>query len=322
MLRNITCSYRLRNPRLFFKFVLVLGLGWLSFWHQKVCGAELLYVSLNNNTIVRYDISQLSASAVQNSESVFASSGMNDPRGLAFDVAGNLYTANFLANTITRYDNAGTLMESSFASTGMNSPVGLAFDSNGNLYAANYFGNTLSKYNSSGSMSLFASGLNGPQCLAFDLAGILYATNGLGNTITRYDSAGSLLEPAFANSGMNEPVGLAFDAAGDLYIANYYNNNITHYDSSGSLLSGPFASVGLNNPYGLAVDSAGNFYVTNFGDNTIAKFNAAGTYQFSWSSAATPRNLAFRPTIVPEPSSCISVAVAATFLAVITRKRK
>ena len=91
---------------------------------------------------------------------------MNGPIGLAFDSAGNLYAANYGANTIEKFTPGG--VGSVFANTGLNSPIGLAFDSAGNLYAANYGANTIEKFTPGGVGSVFASsGLSNPTFLAF-----------------------------------------------------------------------------------------------------------------------------------------------------------
>src|SRR6516162_316896 len=54
---------------------------------------------------------------------------------IAFDSGGNLYVANYAANTIAKFGPAGNLINGSFAS-GFNAPTGLAFDGNGNLYVS------------------------------------------------------------------------------------------------------------------------------------------------------------------------------------------
>ena len=73
--------------------------------------------------------------------STFVSSGLDDPDGLAFDAAGNLYVANDGNNTISKVTPAGAV--STFVSSGLDDPDGLAFDAAGNLYVAND-GNTRS----------------------------------------------------------------------------------------------------------------------------------------------------------------------------------
>ncbi|MFM7590851.1 MAG: hypothetical protein ACKO85_03580, partial [Isosphaeraceae bacterium] len=69
-------------------------------------GADMLYVSLQNNSIVTYDVSKLTASSVQNSIRIFANTNLNLPQGFAFDNQGNLYVAN-LGNTIAKFNPAG-----------------------------------------------------------------------------------------------------------------------------------------------------------------------------------------------------------------------
>ena len=97
--------------------------------------ADILYATLDNNRIEKITSA--------GSGSVFASTGLNSPRGLAFDSAGNLYAANAGNNTIEKFTPGG--VGSVFASTGLNNNLGLAFDSAGNLYAANFNSNTIEK---------------------------------------------------------------------------------------------------------------------------------------------------------------------------------
>ena len=79
--------------------------------------ADILYVAnAGNNTIEKFTTS--------GSASVFANSGLNDPQGLAFDSAGNLYATN-IDNTIEKFTTSGSA--SLFASSGLNSPGFLAF---------------------------------------------------------------------------------------------------------------------------------------------------------------------------------------------------
>ena len=56
---------------------------------------------------------------------VFASMGMNDPVGIAFDSAGNLFVANFGGSTVREFSATGTDLGN--YATGLSSPFGLAF---------------------------------------------------------------------------------------------------------------------------------------------------------------------------------------------------
>jgi DNA-binding beta-propeller fold protein YncE len=110
--------------------------------------------------------------------SVFANSGLENPFGLAFDSAGNLYVTSD-DNTIHKFTNVG--IGSLFASTGTDTnlsyePGGLAFDSAGSLYVATYASGAILKFPSQNGVlsnvsSVFASGtasgLSEPTFLAF-----------------------------------------------------------------------------------------------------------------------------------------------------------
>ena len=134
--------------------------------------AATIYVSnFGNNTIEQFTEAGVG--------SVFASTGLNNPRGLAFDSTGNLYVANAGDNTIVKFTPGG--VGSVFASTTGSTPQGLAFDSAGNLYAvtAGASSATIEKFTPGGVGSVFASGFFG---IHFGLpAGGGLAVDGAGN---------------------------------------------------------------------------------------------------------------------------------------------
>ena len=68
--------------------------------------------------------------------STFAS-GLNEPEGLAFNSAGDLFEADLLGGNIYEFTPGG--VRSTFAS-GLNQPLGMAFNSAGNLFVANFYG--------------------------------------------------------------------------------------------------------------------------------------------------------------------------------------
>jgi len=178
---------------------LLLGVCSLS----TPCRADILYVAnYSDNTIEKFTAGGVA--------SVFASTGLSAPFGLAFDNAGNLYASNasYNNNTIEKFTPGG--VASVFASTGLNGPFGLAFDSVGNLYAANLVDNTIEKFTPGGVASVFAStGLRSPSfSLAFDSVGNLYAANYADNTIEEFTPGG--VASVFANTGLNYPTALAF----------------------------------------------------------------------------------------------------------------
>ena len=154
--------------------------------------ADLLYVSLDNNTIVAYDTTSGDGSTIAASMNTFASTNLAIPAGLAFDSSGNLYAANEDNDTISKFNDSGTFL--SQINSNLNDPCGLAFDSSGNLYAANNLDSTISKFNSAGTfLSQINSNLGNPVGLAFDTSGNLYAANISGFTITRFNASGTFL---------------------------------------------------------------------------------------------------------------------------------
>src|SRR4051812_6166713 len=91
--------------------------------------ADFFYISnAADNTIEKFD-------SDGNNLGAFASTGLSDPHGLAFDSSGNLSVANFGDNTLTMFSSTGAVL--SEVSTGAN-PFGLAFDSNGDRWRTEF----------------------------------------------------------------------------------------------------------------------------------------------------------------------------------------
>ena len=103
-------------------------------------------------------------------KTLFATGLDLDPRGLAFDQAGNLYVANQLGNTVQRFTSEG-IPFGTFASAGLRDPFALAFDDCGDLYISNQAGGHIRRYSSCGEdLGTFAvapSSLANPVGLAF-----------------------------------------------------------------------------------------------------------------------------------------------------------
>jgi len=285
--------------------------------------ADMLYVSLDNDTIVSYDTTGNDSTAIAATKSTFASTNLKDPRGLAFDTSGNLYAGNWTnPGTISKFNSSGVYQSN--ITSNLTNVAGLAFDSSGNLYAVNRVGNTISKFNSSGNyLSNITTNLNVPMGLAIDSSGNLYAANAGNSTISKFNSSG--VYQSNITSNLNSPIGLAFDSSGNLYAANSSSNTISKFDSSGAYVSvGSIPTTNLSVPIGLAFDSSGNLYAANSTSKTISKFDSSGTFLTSWSTGATaiPKFLAFKPVTVPEPSTYALAAIATGVMAYLARRRK
>ncbi len=172
--------------------------------------------------------------------SAFASA-FDDPAGLAFDAAGNLYVASIDNNTVSEVSPAGVVINTL---SGFDGPVGMAFDAAGNLYVANLNNNTVSEVSPEGVVSTFASGLSDPTGLAVDAAGNLYVGNEGNGTVSEVSPAGVVSPTPFA-SGLSFPVALAFDAVGNLYVANLLNNTVSKVSPAGAV---SFFAGGFDDP--------------------------------------------------------------------------
>jgi len=115
--------------------------------------------------------------ASDGSRKVFAS-GLSNPKGLAFDSAGNLYVAVPSRNVILKFAPDGR--QTTFAS-GISKPHRLAFDAFGNLFVTDPTANSIFEISPSGVVSTLATNTSTTQHLndlAFDSNGNLFVTFG------------------------------------------------------------------------------------------------------------------------------------------------
>jgi sugar lactone lactonase YvrE len=227
-------------------------------------------------------------------KTVFAS-GFDEPRGLVFDTAGNLFMAtntrdasNHFHGTILKLTTESTL------ATGFPTDFfleGLAIDSAGNLYVVANNNNdpnlasTIFEISPSGGISTFGSIPGQGTGVAFDSTGNLFvASASPQSNIYKFSPGGTrtVFVGPTAFTTVQEPVGLAFDEAGNLFVSTYGNYGNSGEDSILKFTPAGTASTfmtGLLSPRGLAFDSAGNLFVAELppdASGAILKFTAAG----------------------------------------------
>ncbi|HEY3898074.1 MAG TPA: NHL repeat-containing protein [Chthoniobacter sp.] len=256
----------------------------------------------------------------------FPSSLSNEPWGLAFDQAGDLFVANNLGGFITKFaDNGGTLSTTGVTfSAGMDATA-LAFDSAGDLFEADGASKIREFKVSGGSLSTTSSSfatVNGsdPMSLAFDSAGDLFVADYGTNKVSEYKSTGGVLSTSASTFGtgtnhLSGPVSMAFDSQGDLFVASNSNNGIYEYSPSG--VQTLFSNTDVSGPAGLAFDSAGDLFEANQGTTngqaTINEFvmqengTLSATPIVYASGLNFPDSLAFQPAPVPEPDVIASL---------------
>jgi DNA-binding beta-propeller fold protein YncE len=305
------------NPLTHIKKILILPLLSLGAICALVTAAHAqnlnLYVSANAPG--SHKIFEFTPSGAQ---SIYAS-GLDNPRGLAFDSLGNLFATTaheaddieigkvLKFNLRNHVSNAGSAAKFFFE--------GLATDIAGNAYvmanddASPTGASTIFKLTPSGARIVFGSLPTQGWGLAFDSGGNLYAAQGpvnFGGDPTIYKFAPNGTRTIFAGPNAfapgEYPVGLAFDSSGNLYVSietfsDPGADSIVYFTPMGA--RNPFAS-GLTFPRGLAFDGSGNLFVAEAnaipaGD--ILKFPSGGGSPTVFASGfGRPEFLTFGPS--------------------------
>lgn len=225
---------------------------------------------------------QAGAAYVPASQVTLVSTGMNYPRGLAVDGAGNVLVADGStgnAGTIKKW-NASSRVLTNLVSAGLSLPWGIAADAGGNVvFSEGHF--VMGSYgaikrwivtnNNVATLSL--SGLSFPGGIAFDRSGSLLIADAGNNAIRRMSMTSNTLATVIS-SGLNSPRAVAVDFAGNIYIADTGNHAIKKWNVDGSNVT-MLVSTGLRNPSGVAVDLSGNVYIADTGNHAVKKWNVA-----------------------------------------------
>lgn len=208
--------------------------------------------------------------------------GLNNPAGLAFDSAGNLYIADTGNNRVRKVSTDGKI--STVAGGGSSVMLGgLAIDTYlllGNGLAVDASGDIFLTMVQGGGVSV--------QILKVDPSGKITAYAG---DPTAFFSSGNIGDGGPARSAYIAGSSLAVDTQGNLYIADVGENRIRKISSASGIITtvagsntanfsgdgGTAIHAGINAPRGVAVDTFGNLYITDSGDFRIRKVDSGGT---------------------------------------------
>lgn len=195
----------------------------------------------------------------------------NAPSGVAIDVAGNLYVADTLNNTVRKLGAGGVVttlaglagrsssVDGKGAAARFEDPYAVATDGN-DVYVADATDHTIRRIAADGTVTTLAG-----------KAGSFGSSDGSGSAAL-----------------FRSPQGIAVDAAGTVYVADTGNKTVRMISAAGvvSTLAGSPGQGGyvdavgsaarFNSPYGVAVDGAGNVHVIDSGDNVLRKITPAG----------------------------------------------
>jgi len=242
------------------------------------------YVANSGNQLIEFNA--FGSTVIASTSGGAGALALNDPRGIARDLAGNVYVANFANDNVVRFNSAlGGETEYGNLSLNFGRPTALVVDAAGNA---------------------FVTAINQVSGL-----GQLYRIDSLGNvTNLNADLTGT------ATVVTNQDLGVAFRPTnGDLLIA--VNNTIREFTTAGVLV-GTFASdtTAANNmvsPIGVGFGLDGNFYVANTSGsgtngNNILQFPPGGgsNNASNFFQVTGPRFITFAS---PEPASLTLVAL-------------
>ena len=209
----------------------------------------------------------------------------NLPYGLAADLAGNVYVADFGNHCVRKISPDGLIstVAGLTPDTQISGPRNLAVDSSGNLYIADFTASRVYRLTPRGVFTAYAgsataSGLgdNGlatlarlqnPAGLAVDFAGALYIADS-GNKRIRKVSGGIISSLAVT---VVTPIGLAIDYSNELYVADYGNADLLRITNLGS--DKPAVKTWPYTCRDVAIDYNGNLLLAS--GNTVSLFDGS-----------------------------------------------
>lgn len=220
----------------------------------------------------------------------------NDPRGLAFDSAGNFYVADAGNNRIQKFTSAGkALLQFGKPGSGqgqLNHPYGVVVDPTGNIYVADTANHRIQRFTAAGKY-VAAWGKQGsaegefnfPQGLALDSSGNLYVADFANNRIQKFSSEGKFIL-AFGSLGsregqFNSPSAVTVDTRERLWVSDLLNHRIQVFTLTGQTVTIPTITAqdpnaaALSFPRGVALTADGNLWVAHPGMHSVDRFKLA-----------------------------------------------
>jgi len=230
-------------------------------------------------------LSKFTNAGVALSGSIGYTAGLYFPTGIASDLNGDIWIANYGNSTYALYTNSGTQITTNCNASGcgygaLEFPVAVAADGNHFGWVGNQAANTVTRISLDGTITSAISCCDGASGVAVDAHNNVWVANYFGDSISELSSTGTVISNGYTSGGIYHPQGIAVDGAGSVWVANYRGNSLTELAGATAATPGaglsPSTGYGTDanmlEPYGLAIDASGNVWVSNEGVNTITEF--------------------------------------------------
>ncbi len=218
---------------------------------------------------------------------------MDDPRYVAIDKDGNIWTADYGDGRVQKFDPSGEfelLIQVEPDKNDNNYIGGLAADFAGNLYVTR--GGDLLKYSTADGTLLKTFAGKFPdtsyESLTVDATNAIYAlhTTASDNSLIKLDANGKVLGrwdeivTSVNKKDAAMELGVALDGVGNIYIASFFGNQVYIYDKSAKFVD-RFGQQGnepgqFNGPQQIVVDGKNRVYVKH--SLGIEQFDTSGRY--------------------------------------------
>jgi hypothetical protein len=201
---------------------------------------------------------------------------LNNPTGVALDVQGDVFIADYLNHRIRKMSAAGVI--------------------------TTVAGDGIAGYSGDGGAAT-AARLNEPHAIRVDTAGNLFIADRKNHCVRVANSIGTIITAAgngtagYGGDGgaalaasLNNPFDVVLDAVGNIFIADTGNNRIRKVTHNGIITTvagngvpayagdgGTATNACLHSPEGVALDSAGNLYIADEDNQRIRKVDVKGT---------------------------------------------
>ena len=210
---------------------------------------------------------------------------LNTPYGLASDLSGNVYVADFGNHCVRKISPDGRIstVAGLTSDTRMDGPRNLAVDTSGNLYISDFTASRVYRLTPQGVFTAYAgsptasalgdggpatlASLRRPAGLAVDLAGNLYISDSE-NRLIRRVSGGIISSLAVT---VRTPIGLAINYASELYVADRGSDALVRVTNLKS--DKPTVNSWPEVCRDVAIDYSGNILTAN--GNTVKLFNGS-----------------------------------------------